>query len=130
MKIIPTKLHGILDYAMGITLLLTSWLLPTNGEGYLAAQWVPATLGIMLIAMSLITNYELGLVKVLPMRAHLTMDFLHGLVLASSPWLFDFSDQVYIPHLALGITEMLAALLSSPVPYQRTARGNMDALAR
>src|SRR5687768_12919694 len=107
MKIIPTKLHGVLDYTMGVVLLIVSWILPTNGEGYLAAQWVPATLGIMLIAMSIFTNYELGLVKVLSMRAHLTIDFLHGLFLAASPWIFNFSDQVYIPHLALGITEML-----------------------
>jgi hypothetical protein len=56
----------------------------------------------MAVANSLFTNYELGLVGLIGMPAHLGMDAASGLLLAASPWLFGFSDVVWAPHLVLG----------------------------
>lgn len=46
------------------------------------------------------------------MKAHLDMDLAAGLLLAASPWLFDFADELYLPHLILGIIEIGAAILT------------------
>jgi hypothetical protein len=64
----------------------------------------------------LFTDYEPGLIKLLPMPLHLIIDFLSGLLLATSPWLFGFDDQLYLPHLVLGLTEIVITLFSHSVP--------------
>jgi hypothetical protein len=48
------------------------------------------TAGLAATAYSLITDYEFGVVRIIPMPAHLAMDAASGLLLAASPWLFGF----------------------------------------
>jgi hypothetical protein len=117
MKIISTKLHGLLDYLMGILLIASPWLLGfATGT---AAQQIPIILGIAMIIFSFLTNYEWGIIKVISMKTHLTLDILSGLLLAVSPWLFNLSREVYLPHLVLGIAEVLGALMTNPVPRMK-----------
>ena len=114
MRVIPTKVHGVLDYLVGAFLIAAPWVLNFARGG--AETWVPVVLGIGAIVYSLITNYELGVSKTLSMRTHLNLDLLSGAFLAISPWLFGFSEYIYIPHLILGIMEMGVALLTDPTP--------------
>jgi hypothetical protein len=114
MRVIPTRVHGILDYLVGAFLIAAPWILGFARGG--AETWVPVVLGIGAIVYSLMTNYELGVSKTLSMRTHLNLDLLSGAFLAISPWLFGFNEYVYMPHLILGIMEIGAALLTNPVP--------------
>lgn len=114
MRFIPTKIHGILDYLMGILLMVSPWIFGFANGGY--AQWVPFIIGIMIIGQSLFTNYEVSLIQRISMRMHLNMDVITGLVLAVSPWLFGFADLVYLPHLIFGLLEIGAALTTKQVP--------------
>ena len=43
------------------------------------------------ISSSLMTDYELGIVEVVPMPVHLTLDVVSGTVMAASPGLFGFA---------------------------------------
>lgn len=114
MKLISTKTHGILDYLVGILLIVAPWLLNfANGS---PAQTVPVTLGIIILAMALLTKYELGLFKVISMQTHLALDVLAGLFLALSPWLFGFNEYVYLPHLIVGIFIIVSGVLTDKVP--------------
>lgn len=117
MKIIDTKIHGILDYAVGVLLMMLPWLCDFDQTG--AETWVPVLLGVITIVYSLFTDYELGIRRVLPLPTHLFLDILNGLLLAASPWLFGFSEYVYLPHLVLGITEIVVVILSKRVPHRR-----------
>ncbi|MCE3258769.1 MAG: hypothetical protein K0S12_410 [Bacteroidetes bacterium] len=118
MRIINTKVHGVLDYLMSVVLIASPWIFGfANGT---LAQHVPMVLGAIMLLMSICTNYELGLVKALSMRMHLTADFVSGLLLAVSPWLFDFYEEVYLPHLILGLAEIGASLMTEQTPYTHT----------
>lgn len=119
MRFIPTRVHGIIDYLMGILLIAAPWLLGFAQGG--AETWVPVILGIGVLLYSLLTNYELGLMHVLSMPMHLWLDGLGGALLAVSPWLFGFADFVWVPHLVLGLLEIGAALTTQKVPFQKTA---------
>src|SRR5690606_33928173 len=90
MKIIDTKTHGYLDYLVGILLIAAPWLFNFYEGGI--ESWVPIILGAGTIIYSLITDYELGAVGMIGMKAHLTIDLVAGIFLAVSPWLFGFSD--------------------------------------
>lgn len=114
MRFIPTKVHGLLDYIMGIFLALSPWLLGFNENS--AARWTAVLLGAGMILYSLLTDYEWGVSRSLSMKTHLAIDLVAGVFLAVSPWLLGFADYVYLPHLILGILEIGAALMTRTVP--------------
>lgn len=124
MRFIPTRIHGILDYLMGAVLIAAPWILDFNEGG--AETWVPVILGAGVIMYSLFTDYELGAVRKLPMSTHLMLDLIGGAFLAISPWLFGFSDLVYLPHLILGIAEIGAALFTQREPETHTAGSSTE----
>jgi hypothetical protein len=121
MRVIPTRVHGYLDYMMGALLIASPWLFGFATGG--AEQWVPVALGASAIIYSLLTDYELGAARVISMPTHLTLDLLSGILLAASPWIFGFADYVYLPHLILGIAEIGAALMTKREP-ERTNSGS------
>ena len=110
MKVISTKVHGILDYLVGLILIISPWLFGFSDGG--AEMWIPVILGAGAILYSIFTRYELGVFKVIPFKIHLTIDAVSGLLLASSPWLFGFAVDVYKPHLIFGLLELVVVLLT------------------
>lgn len=114
MKIIDTRTHGIIDYLTGALLLVAPYLFGF-ADGSIA-QWLPQALGAMIIVMSLITDYELSVAKVLPLGVHLGVDIAGGVLLAVSPWLFDFADFVWWPHLLIGLMEIIVPLVTKRHP--------------
>lgn len=117
MKIINTKLHGILDYSSGIVLLLP-WI--TNYSQRSSDTLLLAGVGAAIIFMSLLTDYEFGLIKMIPMRGHLLLDIASALLLIASPWLFPVYNYLLYWPLLFGVFELLVVLLSSHRPYQIT----------
>ena len=126
MRFIPTKVHGVMDYIMGILLIASPWLFDFNRGGM--ETWIPVILGVGALVYSVMTDYELGLTRTLTMPTHLTLDLVSGILLAVSPWIFGFADYVYLPHLVLGIIEIGVSLMTKREPSnegQREGRGRM-----
>jgi len=119
MRLIPTKIHGVLDYLVGALLIAAPWLFNFADGG--ARQWLPVALGAAAIVYSLFTDYELGVIRRLSMPTHLLLDLLSGILLAASPWLFRFADEVYLPHLVLGVLEIGASLTTKREPSHTSA---------
>ena len=115
MRFIPTRIHGVLDYLVGALLIASPWLFGFADGG--AQQWVPVVLGIGALVYSLITDYELGVTHLLPMPIHLMLDAGSGALLAVSPWIFGFSDELKWPHIAIGLAEIAAALMTRTHPH-------------
>lgn len=118
MRFLPTKVHGVLDYLVGIALIAAPWLFQFQDVGG-AAVSLPIILGIGLIAYSIFTNYEWGMVKVLPMPYHLVVDFVAASLLALSPWLFGFADEkinAWLPHVVVGVVVILVVMVSKTQP--------------
>lgn len=114
MRVISTRTHGVLDYLTGLLLIAAPYLLGfADGT---AAQYVPQILGVLLLGASLLTDYELGVMRMIPMSVHLTMDIAMGVLLAASPWLFGFADRVFWPHLLIGLMEVAAGFMTRTTP--------------
>jgi hypothetical protein len=124
-KFIPTKVHGALDYIVGIALILAPWLFAFSDRGG-AAVAIPIVLGIGLIAYSIFTKYEWGLIKVLRMPYHLIIDLLAAALLAFSPFIFGFYDEnamnVWLPHVVVGIAVILVVIFSQSQPASDDVR--------
>ena len=114
---LPTRIHGVLDYTVGALLVALPFLLGFGGG---PQTWVMVALGAAVIAWSLFTDYELGVVKRLQMPVHLWLDGIGGVLLAISPWVLGFDAQVWIPHVALGLFSVAAAVVTDTIPgYER-----------
>lgn len=111
---ISTRVHGTLDYIIGVLLLLAPFIFGFATGG--AEMWIPIILGAAVIFYSLITAYERGVTNVISMKTHLWLDGIGGLFLALSPWIFGFASIVYLPHLIVGIVEVLAAVMTEKIP--------------
>lgn len=126
MRFIPTRTHGVLDYVVGALLIVVPYVLGfADGT---AAQWVPQFLGLVAIGGAMLTDYELGVMRAIPMPVHLGIDIASGVLLALSPWLFGFSDRVFWPHLLVGVMEIGAGLTTRTVPGDRVATTGGQAL--
>jgi SPW repeat len=73
-------------------------------------------LGTAIIIMSLMTDYELSMARMIPMPAHLMVDAAGGLLLLGSPWIFGFADRVFWPHVIIGLFEIGTAIMTRTTP--------------
>lgn len=115
MKVISSKIHGVVDYVSGIALLAAPNLFGFNDLGGPAVT-IPRVLGVLILLQSIMTDYELGLVKVIPFKIHLLVDYVASAFLALSPFLFGFSDEapnVWLPHVIVGIAYFVITLLTN-----------------
>ncbi len=110
-RIIPTGVHGVLDYLASATNLAFPRLLGLQDAPWAAT--VPRIDGTAGLAYSLLTDYELGVTRALPMRAHLALDAAKGLFMVLSPWLFGFAKygtRYWLPHVLMGTADVVVAL--------------------
>ncbi len=119
MKLINTKLHGILDQILAFALLLP-WMV--NYYTRSDDTWLFAAVGASISLYSLCTDYEFGLVKLLPMKTHLVFDVIVALFLIIGPWVFQLRHYYFYWPLSLGLSILLIVIFSSSIPYRITKR--------
>ena len=123
LQFIPTRIHGMLDYVHGSASLAAPELLRTKDEP--RAALVSRLAGGGATAYTLMTDFELGAVKAIPMPVHLTLDAASGALLASAPWLFGYAKngvRYWLPHAFVGIAEVLVAMMSKTEPSYYKAK--------
>src|SRR5215204_24999 len=123
LRFIPTRVHGILDYVNGSALLAAPELLRTKDE--LRAALVSRLVGGGATASTLMTDFELGAVKAIPMPIHLTLDAATGALLVGAPWLLGYAKggpRYWLPHALVGTAEVLAAAATKTEPAYYKAK--------
>ncbi|MCK1540298.1 MULTISPECIES: hypothetical protein [unclassified Bradyrhizobium] len=90
MRLLSTSIHGIADYAVRLIVLLLPYLYDMHST--------PKTLLLLLggsaLVYSLLTDYELGLLPVIPFRSHLALDLLFAAVMIAASMLISFRRAV------------------------------------
>lgn len=116
MRFLPTKIHGLLDYLVGLALIAAPNIFQFSQVGG-AAVAVPRVLGVGLIVYSIFTDYEWGVIRKIPMSYHLLVDYIAAGALVLSPFAFGFAEQglnVWLPHVAVGLTVVAVVAVSKP----------------
>lgn len=117
MKIIPTAVHGVIDYIYAVAFLVLPNLL--NFADISPAATFSRIVGVIVLLQAFSTRYELGLVPLISMKTHLLMDYGLGMLLIVAPWLLGFADagsHVWMPFVVLGVAELGATAMTQLVP--------------
>jgi hypothetical protein len=112
---IDSTLHGVTDYTVG-TLLMTVLPKLAGVEGTESATQMRIT-GAAHAAYSTLTDYPLGIVKVIPYKVHLAIDALGAIAVGTLPFItgqYRKGPKHFVPHLALAAFELQSLLLSDP----------------
>lgn len=96
MRFITQQIHAFLDYPVAVALIGLPFLLGLGESNPLALQLSVAT-GIAAFLLTLLTDHELGVVRVIPYKVHLIVDFLVAIVFLAAPFVFSFEgiDALY-----------------------------------
>jgi hypothetical protein len=127
-RFVTPTIHGLGDYPTGAALIAAPHLFGFADAG--PAAMIPRVAGALVLGQAAMTRYPTGVVRKLPMRAHLAMDMLMGPLLALSPFLLGFGPrprrklfglklprrsnglQQWLPHVIFGSAIALWALLT------------------
>jgi len=105
---IPLRVHNILDYVIGTTLVACPYLFGFSAVN--AAQNVFLVLGFGLIGYSLFTKYTYSIAKIIPLGVHMGLDVTAGIVLMLAPTVFGYGGQITGGQLALHFIMGLGAV--------------------
>ena len=123
MKFIPRFFHGVLDYLTSLVLMIAPNVFGFAEAGG-PAVWVPRIVGLMILLQAMITEYELGLIKMIPINMHLMTDYVAAAFLVFAPWLFGFGQ-----HVTPTITLVVAGGLVGGVTLLTEPRGRPRIMA-
>ena len=112
MKFISSKTHTVIGLIVGIALLFAPQLFGFGANQ--TASSITIGVGIFIIISELVTTSSFSPLKLIPMRIHLVLDYLTGVFLFFSPWLFSFSETVWVPHAIVGVLVVGYAACTNP----------------
>jgi hypothetical protein len=117
---LDSTLHGVVDYTAGATL-TTVFPKLAGIDGTRAARQI-RTAGAIHAGYSMLTDYPLGVVKVVRFQAHLALDAIGALALAAVPFItgqYKQGRNQWLPHVALCLFELSSLAITDP-----TGRGD------
>lgn len=113
-KLISRQTHSVIDYTYAAAVSSSPETIGFRDEE--TATALCRLLGSGVVMSSLMTRYELGLIRVMPFKAHLALDVVTGLFTVAAPWLSGFSRNRAARNtfVTAGAFSVLAGLMTEP----------------
>jgi hypothetical protein len=111
-RVLPAWFHAIADYAVGFGLIIVA--LAVGGSGKAVATGV--VVGAVVLLVSMLTKYPLGVAKVLPFTVHSGGDYLAALLLIVAPFALGFNSSdtgLTAFYIVAGIAVLLVSLITN-----------------
>lgn len=109
MNMMSTKTHGMLDFLSAGFLFMLPRVMRWRGR----VETLLTAMSFMTVAYSLLTRYEFGIFKVLPMKTHLIIDTASGVMLMFAPKALRIRNPLVITALVgSGLFEVAAASMT------------------
>lgn len=89
MRFITKKIHSLLDYPVAIALIALPFILGLGSSNPLALQ-LSVVVGIAALILTLLTDHQLGVFRVIPYKIHLIVDFSVAIVFILATFIFSF----------------------------------------
>ncbi len=118
-RFITKYVHAYLDYPVALSLTVAPFLLHLGSSNPLAL-WLSVATGIAALLLTLLTDHQLGLVRVLPYGFHVAVDRLVGLTFLAAPFVFHLKglDAAYYWANAAAVLTV-TFLLNAPEPASK-----------
>jgi hypothetical protein len=124
MRFVTRTIHAYLDYPVAISLMVLPFVLGL-GAGNPLAKWLAVATGATSFILTLLTDHELGVVKVVPYWLHVAVDRLVGAVFIAAPFALGFTGLDAAYYWANGATVLLVTLLlNAPEPGQLATKAH------
>jgi len=110
MRFVTRTVHAYLDYPVAISLMVLPFVLGLGAANPLA-RWLAVATGATAFVLTLVTDHELGAIKLVPYWAHVAVDRLVGVVFIAAPFALGFTGLDAAYYWANGATVLLVTLL-------------------
>ena len=106
---IPAFVHGLLEYAFGVLLIAAPFVLAFESD---TATGISIAAGVVVLIVNASTAMTTGLIKSIPVPAHVVLDYVLAILLIASPFLFAFDDDGAATafFLVLGVVHLLLTI--------------------
>ena len=89
-RFVNRQVHAFIDYPVAISLMTMPFLLGLGGTNPLAL-WLSVATGVAAFVLTVLTDHETGVIKVLPYWFHVAVDRIVGLTFVTAPFLLGFT---------------------------------------
>lgn len=116
-RVVPQDVHSVLDYGIAAGLAASTAIARTS-----RARMVGGMLAASVGGASAITDYRLGVAKVLPIEVHETLDFAGGVAAVAAPFVLGYVRKDPIAaamHIGIGLATIVTSLFTD----YRASRG-------
>jgi VIT1/CCC1 family predicted Fe2+/Mn2+ transporter len=106
---IPAFVHGILEYVAGALFIAAPFVLAFDSD---TATAVSIIAGVVVLIVAASTAMSTGLIKSIPVQAHVVLDYLLAILLIASPFLFGFDEDGTATafFIVLGVLHLLVTI--------------------
>jgi hypothetical protein len=118
---VPAFVHGIVEYAVALLLIAVPFLLGFDED---AATATSIAFGVLVLVIAASTAMSTGLIKSIPVQAHVMLDYVLAIALIAAPFVLGFSDDgTATPFfVALGVLHLLLTIATRFVRDERPRR--------
>jgi VIT1/CCC1 family predicted Fe2+/Mn2+ transporter len=118
---VPTVVHGAIEYAVGVLLIVAPFVFAFDATSATAASVV---LGLALLAFTATSHLPTALVKSISTGVHVTVDVVLAVLLVALPFLFGFTEEgaPTAMFITLGVAHLLVTI-ATRFPERSSARG-------
>lgn len=89
MRFVTRKVHAFIDYPVALSLMAMPFVLGLGATNPLAL-WLSVATGGAALALTILTNHETGIIRVLPYWFHVLVDRIVGVTFAVAPFILGF----------------------------------------
>jgi len=114
-RFITKQIHAYLDYPVALVLMGLPFVL-NLGASSPFALWLSVAVGAAALVLTLLTDHELGVIRVLPYSFHLFVDGMVGVVFLVAPFGFGFVGLDAWYYWVLGASVLVVVSLHKPEP--------------
>lgn len=113
-------LHSYLDYPVALGLIAMPGILGLGAVNPLAF-WLSIATGFAALLLTIFTDHQFGLVKIIPYKLHLLVDFMVGAAFVAAPFILGFAGLEAAYYWVLGATVLLVVALDNTRSAEKPA---------
>jgi hypothetical protein len=118
---VPAFVHGLIEYVAAIVFIAAPFVLDFDSDAATAAAIVA---GVLILIVAASTAMTTGLIKSIPVQAHVMLDYVLAILLIAAPFVFAFSDDGTATafFIVLGVLHLLLTIATRFIREDRAPR--------